>query len=150
MVPQIVDQPNPKRKEYIGPKENYLYINDEVLVGREPEYITALWGGVIILIMYTFLEVKWTFMETFVFILCCLLVITFTAYYFMMTEKKQILNRKQGTITFMGFMWAENFTMRLDEARLIGSRWNDRNVPGPHTIGCGATGLAGHAGTVWP
>ena len=48
-----------------------------------------------------------------------------------MPNKEKILNRKEGTITFQGFMWDANFTMRLDDARLMEAGGMTGTSPGP-------------------
>jgi len=46
---------------------------------------------------------------------CLLLIILCIIYYFTMPKKEKIFNRKDGLVTFPGFMWNKNYTMPFKE-----------------------------------
>jgi hypothetical protein len=49
--------------------------------------------------------------DLYVFIFSSVLAVFFTVYYFTKPKKEQILNRRDGLITFTGFYWQKNITM---------------------------------------
>ena len=134
MRPQIEERFDPLEKRDVGTKHAFPVGTDEYLVCKINKYVIPIMGGgaaLLILSMYSFLEVTWNSMETFVFLVCCLVLVFYTVYAFTMPKKEQILNRKAGTITFTGFLWADNITMRFDDVRLTQAGGMSGTSPGP-------------------
>ncbi|WP_282132505.1 hypothetical protein [Cellulophaga baltica] len=59
---------------------------------------------------------EWTLMPIIIFSISCIAFVFFAVYLFTMPKKEQILNRKDGLITFTGFYWQPNVTMAFTNA----------------------------------
>jgi hypothetical protein len=65
----------------------------------------------------------------FLFYICSFLSVWFSIYYFSMPKKEIIFNRMDGTITFPGWHWNKNITMRFDDIKF------GYTTGGPNVIG---------------
>lgn len=75
-------------------------------------------GSVCLLLTIIFLipsDEKWSFMPILLFSIGIIGTVFFIIYLFTMPKKEYILNRKDGLITFPGFYWKPNITIRFDD-----------------------------------
>ena len=126
LAPQISEEPyfTLGTEKVEQEKSNFVHVTDNYLTrALSPKTGPRIGGGIALVIIIYFSFVfymggDWDIMATIIYIICCFFVVFYTAYYFTMPEKEQIINRREGTITFTGFMWADNITMDFDNVRI--------------------------------
>lgn len=107
---------------YLYSKKYYLYASDEFLEVIVPQNIVPFWGmGISLFMMISLFFSGFKFPDeknmVFFVIVCFLSVFCFfffALYWRTMPKKELILNRKDGLITFPGFMWHKNITMPVE------------------------------------
>ncbi|XKW97633.1 hypothetical protein R8G64_03840 [Tenacibaculum maritimum] len=113
---------------------DYIFFNDEFLVTKIAKYVTPIMGGglslVIVLIIIKGMlkgeEIDPPFV--FLFWLCSFTTVLFTVYGFTMPKKEGILNRRDGLITFTGFMWEPDITMEFKKVEFAYSTGGENMI----------------------
>ncbi len=104
-------------------KGNFRCLSDEFIKKKAEAWIGPLIiGGIslIISIMYIYIlynKGSMPFIPYLIFVVSTTLVILCAVYLFTMPKKEIIFNRLQGTITFPGWWWKKNITMRFADMK---------------------------------
>ncbi len=116
VIKQIHIRPDRFDKNFTREKESaYIHFDDQFLVSKSGNWVVPVVAGsmsFIFMLIFIFpLDesrdgIDWTFLT-----IGALSTIFFIIYGFTMPKKESILNRKDGLITFTGFIWQPNITM---------------------------------------
>ncbi|QKX04163.1 hypothetical protein HN014_04315 [Aquimarina sp. TRL1] len=113
-------------------KDNYYDLDDKYFKKGTTSKVAPLYAGGISLIMvigfFITLDEKTGWFPIMIFIISLISTIFFAIYYFTMPKKEYILSRKDGLITFPGFYWQPNITMRFDDAIFAYSTGGDNTI----------------------
>ncbi len=116
VIKQIHICPDRFDKNYTEKKyTDYIHFDDQFLVSKSGNWIVPILAGGIpflLILGLVFIPKEPLSEGGFVMVIICgLITVLFTIYGFTMPKKESILNRKDGLITFTGFMWQPNITM---------------------------------------
>lgn len=117
-LPKVIDEPfDPINEGYFN------YANDEFITFGTIEKIPIYWGGGLTLILFILFIIDWI-QHGFWGWFALLLYLFFFGYtvfsiiaYFTLPPKEIIINRKDGLITFPGWYWLGNVTMRFADIK---------------------------------
>ena len=124
---KITDNTMVLDKKWLTSGKNFLHANDIYLELYEAVHLTPLWGGGVFLILtliciygfFKFPEERSTTFFITVSLISIIGFLFFLIYYYTMPKKEVIYNRKDGLVTYPGFMWHPNVTMPVDVVRFI-------------------------------
>src|SRR5690554_2226359 len=111
--------------EQFNPKtgQDYLFVSDESIKLTTIEKIPIYWGGGLTSILFVLFTIDWIqhgFWGWFALLLY-LFFLGYTVFsiiaYFTLPPKEVIINRKDGLITFPGWYWMDNVTMRFADIK---------------------------------
>ena len=119
LTPQISEEPyfTLGTEKVEQEKSNFVHVTDNYLTrALSPKTGPRIGGGIALVIIIYFSFVfymggDWDIMAT-------------------------IINRREGTITFTGFMWADNITMDFDNVRITQGGGDDRYISYLLLVGC--------------
>ena len=117
-LPKVIDEQfNPKTGQ------DYLFVSDEFIKLPTIEKIPIYWGGGLTFLLTLFFTIVWIkvgdlfwFPALLYIFSICYTVFSIIAY-FTLPPKEVIINRKDGLITFPGWYWLGNVTMRFADIK---------------------------------
>ncbi|WP_407268311.1 hypothetical protein [Tenacibaculum maritimum] len=131
---KIYIKPSLFDKNYTGSKRtDYIFFNDEFLVTKIAKYVTPIMGGASLIVVLIIIKGMLKGEEidppfVFLFWLCSFTTVLFTVYGFTMPKKEGILNRRDGLITFTGFMWEPDITMEFKKVEFAYSTGGENMI----------------------
>ncbi|MFT7900963.1 hypothetical protein VBY74_13390 [Tenacibaculum ascidiaceicola] len=136
VVKKIHIKPSKFDNSYVERKRSdYVLYNDEFLATKIPYYIVPLLGGGVSLVLFLGV-LKYSLRDgitnenLFFIILSSVILFFFIVFGLTMPKKEQILNRKDGLITFHGFLWQPNITMEFKKTEFAYSTGGEDLVGG--------------------
>jgi hypothetical protein len=106
-------------KELLEKDKRFFANDDYIKIPTFSNYLPYIVGGVALAMIINyliFINEGLDFIDIFFFSISCIFFIFFAVYFFTMPKKEQILNRKDGLITFTGLLWQKNITMPFKNA----------------------------------
>ncbi|CAA0248695.1 hypothetical protein ACE1MK_04815 [Tenacibaculum maritimum] len=130
---KIYIKPSLFGKNYTGSKRtDYIFFNDEFLVTKIAKYVIPIMGGIValgFLLIFIFPLDEPRDMADWVGLgISAFTTVLFTVYGFTMPKKEGILNRRDGLITFTGFMWEPDITMEFKKVEFAYSTGGENMI----------------------
>ncbi|NER18523.1 hypothetical protein [Spongiivirga citrea] len=118
VIKKIYSKPDSFDENYTqGRGSDYLFYDDDCLVSKSGGWVIPIILGLVsfgfLLIFFPGREEKSEIIDWVFFIISLLTLIFSFVYGFTMPKRKNILNRKDGFITFSGFLWQPDITMEF-------------------------------------